>query len=61
MKCSVCKDNDLQTRRVFLDYNGPMCRPRYSTEEFCFYCEWNGTAGLGKQLRDVIQLHNKEL
>jgi hypothetical protein len=56
--CSVC-NNPLESRRVFLDNGGPLCRPRYTRETFCAYCEWSGDAGLGAALKKTIAQVNK--
>jgi len=58
-KCPTCKNN-LETRKYIVDYHGPMGTARKVTESFCAYCEWKGTTGPGKQLRDLIKEHNDE-
>lgn len=55
--CDTC-ENNLQHRRILVDHNGPFCKPRYKQEKYCFYCEWKGTSGPGKQLREVIKEAN---
>ena len=58
-KCTTC-NNQMQTRKIFKDYKGPYCRARYAKEKFCEYCEWKGTIGPGKQLKDIISLSKEE-
>ena len=52
MKCNTC-NNDLQTVTVWLP-GGPMGTRIRSVETFCQYCNWKGTTGPGKQLREMV-------
>jgi hypothetical protein len=55
-KCSVC-NNQLATVAVHYP-GGPMGTRIKKMETYCPYCNWKGTSGPGKQLRDVIKEHN---
>ena len=58
--CQTC-NNKMKVRKVHKDYKGPYCRARDTNEEYCEYCEWKGTAGPGKQLKDIISSNKEEL
>lgn len=58
--CPTCK-NALSTRLVLSSFTGPFCSPLYKTQKYCAYCEWKGTTGPGKQLRELIKKHNHEV
>lgn len=58
-RCPTCK-NAMSTRRVLSRFTGPFCSPKYEVQEYCAYCEWKGTTGPGKQLRELIKEHNHE-
>ena len=53
-KCKVC-GNQLKKRQVSLGYIGALCTEKFKEETYCWYCEWKGTSGKGKMLRDLIK------
>jgi len=57
MQCNIC-GNNLKTRKVLANYTGPFCSKVYARETYCEYCEWKGTTGPGKQLREAIAEKN---
>ena len=54
MICPTCK-NEMKSRRVESSYCGVLNRPLYEDVKYCPYCEWKGTTGAGKQLRNLIK------
>ena len=58
--CPTCK-NPMEIRKIFKDYKGPFCRKRFTKEKYCPYCEWKGTSGPGKQLKDIISSNKEKL
>lgn len=57
MNCPTC-GNQIRKRKVFVGNVGPKCAPVYNKEPYCSYCEWKGTTGAGKELRDIIKEYN---
>jgi len=54
MYCPKC-NNSIRFRKIKSTKTGPLCTPLFEQVEYCEYCEWKGTTGMGKQLRDVIK------
>ena len=55
--CSICGDQ-IQTRKVLANFSGPLGKRVYVKEEYCFYCEWKGTTGIGAEMKAIIKNHN---
>ncbi len=58
MNCPTCK-NEMNTRRIPKRNQGPYGVTVWERQHFCPYCEWKGTTGPGKQLRDIIKETNR--